>query len=58
VAFDPAQIGIKGSPTVVSKAYTPSPKEAGEMVQVSERGTADAVAYALKRIVQARAIDF
>jgi len=57
VAFDPAQIGIKGSPTVVSKAYTPSPRGAGEMVQVSERGLADAVSYALERVGRAGAID-
>jgi electron transfer flavoprotein beta subunit len=57
VAFDPAQIGIKGSPTVVSKAYTPSPKEAGEMVQVSERGVADTIAYALEKVSRAGVID-
>lgn len=58
VPFDPAQIGIKGSPTIVGKAYTPPPREAGEIVQVSERGLTDSVSYALTKISQAEVIDF
>jgi electron transfer flavoprotein beta subunit len=52
VAFDPDKIGIKGSPTIVGKAYTPPPKQAGETVQVAENGLKEAVAYALAQISQ------
>ena len=58
VPFDPAQIGIKGSPTIVGKAFTPPPKEPGEIVPVSERGLSEATAYALEKIGQANVIDF
>ncbi len=57
VAFDLDKIGIKGSPTIVGKAYTPPPKEPGETVQVSEKGLADTTAYALNKIRQAGVID-
>jgi electron transfer flavoprotein beta subunit len=50
VAFDPDQIGIKGSPTIVGKAYTPPPKQAGEIVQAAEKGLKETVAYALEQI--------
>lgn len=53
VPFDAGQIGIKGSPTIVGKAFTPSPKEPGEMVQVAEAGLAAAVSTALARIAAA-----
>lgn len=57
VAFDLDKIGIKGSPTIVGKAYTPPPKEPGETVQVSEKGLADTTTYALNKIRQAGVID-
>lgn len=58
VAFDPSRIGIKGSPTVVGKAYTPSPREAGEVVAVSDLGLETTVECALKEIGQSEVIEF
>jgi electron transfer flavoprotein beta subunit len=57
VAFDPALIGIRGSPTIVGKAYTPPPTEPGERIFVSETGVVAAVAEALRRIVAAGVVD-
>jgi electron transfer flavoprotein beta subunit len=56
VAFDAARIGLKGSPTIVGKAYTPPPKKAGGQVAVAEKGAAAAVAEALARIKAAGVI--
>jgi electron transfer flavoprotein beta subunit len=53
VAFDPARIGIKGSATIVFKAFTPPPKEPGEQVSVAELGLAAAVGRALERMASA-----
>jgi electron transfer flavoprotein beta subunit len=50
VAFDVAQIGIKGSPTIVGRAYTPPPKKAGEILAVSEKGLEASVAAVVARI--------
>ncbi|MCG6985385.1 MAG: electron transfer flavoprotein subunit beta/FixA family protein, partial [Thiocapsa sp.] len=50
VPFDAAKIGIKGSPTVVVKAYTPPPREPGERVGVAELGLAAVINRALDRI--------
>lgn len=50
VAFDPGEIGIKGSPTIVGKAYTPPPKQAGEKFVVAETGLADVIAEAVRQI--------
>ena len=47
VAFDPAQIGIKGSPTIVGAAHTPSLKKAGERVTANPGAPAEAVSAAL-----------
>ena len=58
VPFDPTKIGIKGSPTIVGKAFTPPPKEPGEIVQIAEKGLAETGAYALSKIGQAGVIDF
>lgn len=44
INIDPSEIGIKGSPTIVSKAFRPEPREAGEMIQA---GTAQEAAQAL-----------
>ena len=35
IGLDPSEVGIKGSPTFVSKAYRPEQREAGEMIQAS-----------------------
>jgi len=57
VPFDPGQIGIKGSPTIVGKAYTPPPKEAGEIVAMAERGLAETGMFVLERIRQAGVVE-
>lgn len=48
--FEAARIGIKGSPTVVVKAFTPPPREPGERLHVAERGLAAVIGEALERI--------
>lgn len=53
VPFDPGQIGIKGSPTIVGKAFTPPPKEPGELVRVDEVGLGMAVRRALASMAEA-----
>ncbi len=58
VLFEPEKIGIKGSPTVVGKAYTPPPKEPGEQVNLAEKPAIEAAAYALQKIGEAGVIDF
>lgn len=35
IGLEPHQVGIKGSPTYVSKAFCPEPREAGEMLEGS-----------------------
>jgi electron transfer flavoprotein beta subunit len=50
IAFDSNTIGLRGSPTVVAKAYTPPPQEPGERIAVADKGLNEAVAYALERI--------
>jgi electron transfer flavoprotein beta subunit len=57
VPFDVGQIGIKGSPTIVGKAFTPSPKEPGELVHVAAAGLAAAVSTALARIAASGAAE-
>jgi electron transfer flavoprotein beta subunit len=53
VAFDVAQIGIKGSPTIVGNAHTPPLKKAGPVVNASEKGVDGAIAEALAAIANA-----
>jgi len=43
VGLDPESVGIKGSPTYVSKAFRPAPRESGEIIE----GTADEIAVLL-----------
>lgn len=57
VEFDRTKIGIKGSPTIVGKAYTPPPKEPGAVVTVAETGLSETVALALQKIGAAEAVD-
>ncbi len=47
--FDPNQIGVKGSPTVVYKQSTPPLPEPGEKVNARELGVTEAVRYALQK---------
>ncbi len=56
--FDSALIGIKGSPTIVGKAFTPPPKEPGDVVKISERGLSETVSYALEQIGSSGVVDF
>ena len=57
VAFDPGEIGIKGSPTIVGKAYTPPPKQAGEKFIVAETGLSAVIAEAVRRIGRTGVVD-
>ena len=57
VPFDQAKIGIKGSPTIVGKAFTPSSKEPGEMIQMSDIGLERTVSQALRRIAKATVVE-
>jgi electron transfer flavoprotein beta subunit len=57
VSFDPNQIGLKGSPTIVGKAFTPTPRGAGEIVSVAEKGLSEAVAHALATIGRAGVLE-
>ena len=50
IPFERDTIGLRGSPTVVAKAYTPPPKEPGECIVVADKGLREAVAYAFERI--------
>lgn len=55
--FDPDQIGIKGSPTIVGRAYTPPPKTPGERLRVAEQGLAETVSQALAAILSAGVVE-
>jgi electron transfer flavoprotein beta subunit len=50
IPFERDTIGLRGSPTVVAKAYTPARKEPGECIVVADKGLREAVAYAFERI--------
>lgn len=58
VPFDIEQVGIKGSPTIVGKAFTPTPRGAGAIMAVTEKGLQQVVADALGMIVQANVVTF
>ena len=47
--FDKAQVGVKGSPTIVYKMGTPPLPEAGEVVNARQIGVAEAVRIALHK---------
>jgi electron transfer flavoprotein beta subunit len=57
VAFDVAKIGIKGSPTIVGKAYTPPPRKAGASVKVADKGVHETVMLALGEIGKAGVLE-
>ncbi|MBN1426866.1 MAG: electron transfer flavoprotein subunit beta/FixA family protein [Anaerolineae bacterium] len=50
IAFDPAQIGLKGSPTTVFKTGTPEKHVAGEVVKTVDVGVETAVKMVLDRL--------
>jgi electron transfer flavoprotein beta subunit len=51
VAFDLNAIGIKGSPTIVGKAYTPPPAKGGDKVLTAQDGVPNVVAKAMAGIL-------
>jgi electron transfer flavoprotein beta subunit len=51
VTFDPAQLGLKGSPTTVFKTGTPEKHTAGEVIKASELGVDGVVKAALDKIL-------
>ena len=53
IGLNPEQVGIKGSPTFVSKAFRPQPRESGEMIQA---GSASEAAQKLIEKLQAEKI--
>jgi electron transfer flavoprotein beta subunit len=54
--FDPVQIGIKGSPTMVFKVTSPEKHEGGEVIRVAETGIENAVKLAFQKAVQSGAL--
>jgi electron transfer flavoprotein beta subunit len=49
LGLDPSQVGIKGSPTFVSKAFRPPIREAGEMITAADaKEAADVLVAKLK----------
>jgi len=51
ITFDPAQLGLKGSPTTVFKTGTPEKHTAGEVFKVTEVGLDGVVKTALDKIL-------
>lgn len=51
IVFDPAQIGLKGSPTTVFKTGTPEKHVAGEVIHTADVGVQGAVRTALDKLV-------
>jgi len=51
VAYDAAQIGLGGSPTMVAKSGTPEAHEPAETISVEEKGLADTVETALEKML-------
>jgi electron transfer flavoprotein beta subunit len=50
ITFDPAQLGLKGSPTTVFKTGTPEKHTAGEVIKTSELGVDGVVKAALDKL--------
>jgi electron transfer flavoprotein beta subunit len=50
IVFDPAQIGLKGSPTMVFRTGNPEKHTAGDTIHVDEMGLSQAVESALARL--------
>lgn len=57
VTFDLAQIGIKGSPTIVGNAHTPPLRKSGPAVAVSDKGLTATIDEALAAITAAGVIE-
>lgn len=56
ISFDPAQLGLKGSPTTVFKTGTPEKHEAGEIIKSAEIGVEGAAKTAFDKILQVEGI--
>ncbi|HMR66917.1 MAG TPA: electron transfer flavoprotein subunit beta/FixA family protein [Anaerolineae bacterium] len=56
VAFDPARIGIKGSPTIVGKAFTAPSRGAGEILDVAEHGLTDSTIRAWDKVLRSNVL--
>lgn len=56
INFDPAQLGLKGSPTTVFKTGTPEKHKAGEIIKSAEVGVEGAVQTAFDKILQVEGI--
>lgn len=56
VAYDAAQLGLKGSPTMVFKTGTPEKHTGGEVIQSAEVGVEAAVKMALDKILAAESV--
>jgi electron transfer flavoprotein beta subunit len=50
IVFDPAQIGLKGSPTAVFKTGTPEKHAGGEVIHTEEVGMESAIKMALDKL--------
>jgi len=55
VAFDPAQIGLKGSPTMVFKSGTPEKHAPGEVIKTADVGLEGAIRMALDKLAMTAA---
>lgn len=53
ITFDPAQLGLRGSPTTVFKTGTPEKHKGGEVIKVSELGVEAVVKTAMDKILAA-----
>lgn len=53
VPFDLGAIGIKGSPTIVGKAYTPPAAKGGDKIIAAQLGIPEVVTLALKKMTEA-----
>jgi electron transfer flavoprotein beta subunit len=51
IAYDAAQIGLKGSPTMVAKSGTPEQHEPGETISVNDYGLAETVDIVLEKML-------
>ncbi len=56
IRFDPAQIGIKGSPTMVFKVTSPEKHAKGETIHTQQLGVEGAVKYAIQKAIQSGAL--
>lgn len=56
ITFDPAQLGLKGSPTTVFKTGTPEKHTAGEVIKTADLGVDGAAKMALDKILAVEGI--